>query len=71
VLEAPQAVPERKAEGAIRLVSLDAFRGLVMVSDAERGHAFACGRTGVPHSLFWRVIGFNTEHVEWQGCSLA
>ena len=23
-----------------------------------------------PHSIFWRVIGFNTEHVEWQGCSL-
>jgi heparan-alpha-glucosaminide N-acetyltransferase len=23
-----------------------------------------------PHSLFWRIVGFNTEHVDWQGCSL-
>jgi heparan-alpha-glucosaminide N-acetyltransferase len=26
--------------------------------------------SGFPHSLFWRVIGFNTDHVDWQGCSL-
>src|SRR5262249_31683889 len=23
-----------------------------------------------PHSVFWAVVGFNTQHVEWQGCSL-
>ena len=23
-----------------------------------------------PNSVFWRVIAFNTQHVEWQGCSL-
>jgi predicted acyltransferase len=23
-----------------------------------------------PHSAIWSVIGFNTEHVDWQGCSL-
>ena len=29
--EAPVIGPEHKAEGATRLISLDAFRGLVMV----------------------------------------
>ena len=23
-----------------------------------------------PQSLLWRLIAFNTQHVEWQGCSL-
>ena len=30
-LQAPIAEPERKAEGITRLVSLDAFRGMVML----------------------------------------
>jgi hypothetical protein len=24
----------------------------------------------LPNSWFWRVVAFNTEHVQWQGCSL-
>src|SRR5258708_6581820 len=70
VVEAPQAVPERKAEGAIRLVSLDAFRGLVMVLMLGEAMHLPVVAQAFPHSLLWRVIGFNTEHVEWQGCSL-
>jgi uncharacterized membrane protein len=31
VAEAPRAEPERKAEAATRLISMDAFRGMVMV----------------------------------------
>ena len=23
-----------------------------------------------PHSTIWAAIAFNTQHVEWQGCSL-
>jgi heparan-alpha-glucosaminide N-acetyltransferase len=67
---APGAEPERKTEGATRLVSLDAFRGLVMVlmlAEHMRLHEVA---SAFPHSVIWRVIGFNTDHVEWQGCSL-
>src|SRR5450755_2255423 len=62
--------PERKPEGATRLVSLDVLRGTVMflmLAEAMRLHATA---SAFPHSIFWRVIGFNTEHLEWQGCSL-
>ena len=53
-----------------RVVSLDAFRGFIMtlmLAEITRLHFVA---ESFPHSLFWRVIGFNTEHVDWQGCSL-
>ena len=64
------AEPERKAESATRLVSLDVFRGLVMVLMlGEAMRLFDVARA-FPNSIFWRVIAFNTQHVEWQGCSL-
>ena len=70
VSEAPGAEPKRKAEGSTRLTSLDAFRGLVMVLMLAEVMHLPVVAEAFPHSLFWRVIGFNTEHVEWQGCSL-
>jgi predicted acyltransferase len=66
----PVAEPVRKPEGATRVVSLDVLRGTVMflmLAEAMHLHAVA---SGFPHSLFWRIIGFNTDHVDWQGCSL-
>jgi predicted acyltransferase len=70
VSEALEAAREGKAEGVTRLVSLDAFRGLVMVLMLGEAMHLPVVAQAFPHSLFWRVIGFNTEHVEWQGCSL-
>src|SRR5579863_5552240 len=70
VEEARVAGLEPKAEGMTRLVSLDAFRGLVMVLMLGEAMHLPVVAQAFPHSLFWRVIGFNTEHVEWQGCSL-
>ncbi|HET9305266.1 MAG TPA: DUF5009 domain-containing protein [Candidatus Sulfotelmatobacter sp.] len=62
--------PEPKAQGAVRLISLDAFRGLVMVLMlAEHTHLHQVAGA-FPNSAFWRVIAFNTDHVDWQGCSL-
>lgn len=70
VAEAPVAGPERNAETTTRLVSLDVFRGFVMVLMlGEVMRLFDVARA-FPHSLLWRVIAFNTQHVEWQGCSL-
>ena len=68
--EAAGAGLERKSEGATRLVSLDAFRGLVMVLMLGEAMHLPVVAQAFPHSLLWRVIGFNTEHLEWQGCSL-
>jgi predicted acyltransferase len=70
VAEARVTGLEPKAEGITRLVSLDVFRGLVMVLMLGEAMHLPVVAQAFPHSLFWRVIGFNTEHVEWQGCSL-
>jgi predicted acyltransferase len=59
-----------KLEGMTRLVSLDAFRGLVMILMlGEHMRLFDVARS-FPHSAVWNLIAFNTQHVEWQGCSL-
>src|ERR671923_103914 len=68
--ETAAAVPESKPEAITRLVSLDAFRGLVMaLMLAERMRLPEVARA-FPHSALWGLIAFNTEHVAWQGCSL-
>jgi predicted acyltransferase len=61
---------EPRAEPSTRLVSLDAFRGLVMTLMLAEVMHLPQVALAFPHSLFWRIVGFNTEHVEWQGCSL-
>lgn len=70
VEEAVTVRPESRPEASTRLVSLDVFRGLVMtlmlgelMRLPEVAHQF-------PRNAVWAVIGFNTQHVEWQGCSL-
>ncbi len=70
VAEAPGAELERKAEGTTRLISLDAFRGMVMVLMLGEVMRLPEVARSFPHSALWRLIGFNTQHVEWQGCSL-
>jgi predicted acyltransferase len=70
VPETPRAEPERKAEGITRLVSLDAFRGIVMILMLAEQMRLPEVARAFPHSALWRLIAFNTEHVEWQGCSL-
>ena len=68
--EAPVTETEPKAEGSTRLISLDAFRGLVMVLMLAEHMRLPEVARAFPHSALWRVIAFNTQHVEWQGCSL-
>lgn len=74
-LERPQQAavirpPAEKPDSGGRVVSLDVLRGFVMVlmlNEVTHLHQVA---ESFPNSWFWRVIGFNTEHVPWQGCSL-
>jgi predicted acyltransferase len=71
-LEVPieQPIVSSKPESPTRLVSLDAFRGLVMtLMLAEHMELHSVGLK-FPNSAFWAVIAYNTDHVEWQGCSL-
>ena len=62
--------PETRLEAGSRLVSVDAFRGLVMVLMLAEVMRLPEVAQAFPHSFFWRIVGFNTEHVAWQGCSL-
>jgi len=62
--------PTAKAAGTSRLLSLDAFRGtimLLMLNEATHLHTVA---RSFPHSWIWAAIAYNTDHVDWQGCSL-
>src|SRR5215475_14558271 len=71
-LEAPaeQAPAESKPQSPTRLVSLDAFRGLVMtLMLAEHMELHSVGLK-FPNNPFWAIIAYNTDHVPWQGCSL-
>src|SRR6202021_3465693 len=70
VAETPRPEPERKVETASRLISLDAFRGLVRILMLAGQMRLPEVARAFPHSAVWRFIAFNTEHVDWQGCSL-
>ncbi len=61
-----------------RLVSLDAYRGLTMLAMASGGLGLhqvaqnlrkAAEENGLPESRFWNFIGYQFEHVPWEGCA--
>lgn len=62
----PSLLPER-------VISLDAYRGLIMVTLAFQG--FGLRKTAgnhlaeQPDSTFWRMIEYQFTHVEWVGCA--
>ena len=64
------AEPGRKPQENTRLVSMDAFRGIVMTLMLGEEMRLAVVARAFPHNAIWNVIAFNTQHVEWQGCSL-
>jgi predicted acyltransferase len=68
--EAAIAEPEPRVEGPSRLVSLDAFRGFVMTLMLAEVMRLPEVARSFPNSSLWALIAFNTEHVDWQGCSL-
>lgn len=53
-----------------RLVSLDAFRGFIMLLMASSGFGLAQMAKANPESWWWQQIGYQVSHVEWQGCAL-
>jgi heparan-alpha-glucosaminide N-acetyltransferase len=74
-LESPQQAiaikePAQKAETSGRLVSIDAFRGTIMLLMLNEATRLWLVARSFPHSAIWSFIAFNTDHVDWQGCSL-
>jgi predicted acyltransferase len=67
--ETPVATPAPREKPA-RLVSLDAYRGAIMLFMASGGLALPAVAKHFPDSPVWRFLAFNTDHVPWIGCSL-
>lgn len=74
-VESPQAAAvvvqaSPKLEGTSRLLSLDAFRGTIMLLMLNEATRLPLVARSFPNSALWAFLAFNTEHVDWQGCSL-
>lgn len=53
-----------------RLISLDAYRGFVMLLMASEGLNISRVVAKNPDSHFWQFLSYQTDHVAWRGCSL-
>ena len=53
-----------------RIVSIDAFRGFVMLLMLAEAMRLWTVHDAFPASRFWAFVAHHTEHVPWQGCSL-
>jgi predicted acyltransferase len=62
--------PVARAEGSVRILSLDVLRGTVMVLMLNEATQLPKVAESFPHSWFWNIIAYNTDHVPWQGCSV-
>ena len=54
-----------------RLISLDAYRGFIMLAMASGGLGFAAmaQKDGFSDSPLWQALAFQFDHVPWVGCS--
>jgi heparan-alpha-glucosaminide N-acetyltransferase len=53
-----------------RLVSLDTYRGLVMLLMASEGLGLAEVAKHFPDSGVWRELARQSDHARWQGCTM-
>jgi predicted acyltransferase len=53
-----------------RIVSIDVYRGLVMLLMMAEVLQLPRVSAAFPNSLFWKVLAWNQTHTEWFGCSL-
>jgi heparan-alpha-glucosaminide N-acetyltransferase len=60
------AAPDHKPQPQ-RLVSLDAYRGFIMLAMASGGLALAEAAKYYPNHKHWEVIAYNASHVPWTG----
>src|SRR5436190_22427959 len=53
-----------------RLVSLDAFRGAIMLLMASSGFGIPQIAKNFPDSGMWKFLGYELDHTLWTGCAL-
>ena len=56
-------------EKAARLVSLDAYRGFVMMAMVSDGLGLSDVARHFPESKWWEFLAFQFSHVQWEGCA--
>ncbi|MDE1175662.1 MAG: DUF5009 domain-containing protein [Edaphobacter sp.] len=72
----PDAIPASRASTssssavAPRNISVDAYRGFVMLLMMGEVLQFAAIHKATPGNLIWRILAYNQTHVEWAGMSL-
>jgi len=54
----------------VRLVSVDAYRGVVMLLMASEGLGISKVAEQLSNSGLWQLLRFQTDHVTWTGCAL-
>ncbi len=70
--KAADAPPDlAKPARGMRLVSLDAYRGFIMLAMASAGFRIAevAREPKFADSPVWQFLGYQTDHVAWTGCS--
>src|ERR1044071_2227166 len=71
VKEAPsEAVVIEQPAAGMRLVSMDAYRGFVMLLMASEGLGIGEVAKKLPNSRLWQFLHYQTDHVQWVGCAL-
>src|SRR5437879_13026485 len=72
VTETPPVARQGTPPGvaSARNVSVDAYRGLVMLLMMAEVLQLSRVSAAYPNSLFWKVLAFNQTHTEWLGCSM-
>ena len=66
----PHAIPTDGARAPERLVSLDAFRGAIMLLMASSAFGVPQIARNFPDSAVWKFFGYEFEHAPWAGCTL-
>ncbi len=66
----PQATVTAAARAPERLVSLDAFRGAIMLLMASSAFGVPQIAKNFPDSAIWKFFGYEFEHAPWAGCAL-
>src|SRR5215475_13311610 len=57
------------AAASARLVSLDAYRGFIMLAMAGEGFGFPQVAKQFPDNGVWHFLGYQFSHTPWVGCS--
>jgi heparan-alpha-glucosaminide N-acetyltransferase len=62
--------PAAEKKVPTRLMSLDAYRGFVMLLMISAGLYMSKVSKSFPESGVWQFLGYQTDHAAWRGCTL-